>query len=253
MAKIISLILAVSMMFGCIPALASSSGAVVNENGATDTIKGGASSGSLHTEMWLQVGANWDGEGASAGTIDVTVPLVLVFRTNIDGGSAQAPASYGITNNSSADVAVTGITVNDASGDVLTLEKYGASYLPTDFDRYGVELEVQSKAPWDMAAVKSSPAAETAINGGLFILPKANAGVGVFTPITARMMTSKLSFVTDPATNAKLDASKGLKLMTVSYTVALDLSHGRETVDKDGTGIVIPTESWVHPDDGDHT
>jgi len=65
------------------------------------------------TDVWLQVEAS--------GQIDVTVPLVAVFKTNIDGNMGQEKKiskNYVITNNSTAPLAVTKVEIQDHKADV---------------------------------------------------------------------------------------------------------------------------------------
>lgn len=75
-----------------------------------------AANSTVKTELWMQVDAS--------GQIDVTVPLVLVFSTNIDGGKAQEAANYVIYNNNTRNsVAVDKIEVtNGADNTQMTLQ-----------------------------------------------------------------------------------------------------------------------------------
>lgn len=169
---------------------------------------------SVNTELWLQVEAS--------GQIDVTVPLVLIFKTDLDGGSATSPSSYKITNNSTAPIAVTKIkrTVEaQSAANPMTLVGYEAT--PGE-DEYKVRLSVDG-GNWDLEQAEHSRAAQ---NGGLFSVPKqaANDGNSGETVIQATMATGKLSFVTGRDASNNLDPTKGVKLMTVTYTVALDTS-----------------------------
>lgn len=94
--------------------------------------------GEVDTELWMQVAAN--------GQIDVTVPLVLVFSTNIDGGDAMVAENYKIINNNTRNsISVDKIKVdvepkfgeNDAD---MTLVKYDAFWDASVRDQYKVTL-----------------------------------------------------------------------------------------------------------------
>lgn len=197
------------------------------------------------TELWLQVDAT--------GQIDVTVPLVLIFQTNIDGGTAQSPDTYKITNNSTADLVVTKIAVavepqvnNDPNSqdDDNPMELVAYTATPTE-DQYKVQLSVNlnsdgvvlgnytgNTGKWDLF----TPAYENlAKNGGLFELKKAaKNGAGTDTRVYADMSTGALSFVTKRIEDdTAVDTTKGVKLLTVTYTVAIDTS--------DAIGVDITT------------
>lgn len=153
-----------------------------------------------NTELWLQVEAS--------GQIDVTVPLVLVFKTNIDGGAAVTADNYKITNNSSADVAVTAMkTTLNADQNPMTLDAYTTADLARD--HYKVQLTAGQKS-WDLHTAEHTALAK---DGGLFGVAKDGSS-----PVKVDMTTGKLSFVTK-------GTDYGVKLLNVSYTVAIDTQN----------------------------
>ena len=193
------------------------------------------------TELWLQVDAS--------GQIDVTVPLVLVFKTNIDGGAAQTAEAYGITNNSSADLVVTDLkvdvnqkSVTDADTDnPMTLVEYATTGL--EEDTYGVKMTIAKqkdfngteRGEWnydlrgDILLTDDALVATKHVDankGGLFLLPKAAANDtanGKETLIDVQMSTGELSFITKRTDDdSAIDSSKGVYLLQITYTVAID-------------------------------
>lgn len=222
MKKFLSLVLAAMMLLSCTVAFAAGETFEVRETDDKWTGTDVASINTPETELWLQVDAD--------GQIDVTVPLVLVFKTNIDGGSANTAETYKLTNNSTADLVVTSIAtaVEDKSAsNPMTMVAYSAT--PTE-DQYkaqlsvgsGVALGSKNESAWDLrTATHSNPA----LDGGLFELKKATPnGAGTPTVVKADMTTGKLSFVTSRTEADVLDTTKGVKLLTVTYTVAIDTS-----------------------------
>jgi hypothetical protein len=104
-------------------------------------------------------------------------------------------------------------------------------------DTYGVQLSVKSNvnvgtdvsSPWDLNTKKYE---NTASKGGLFELEKASSsGTGTDTLVDVAMSTGKLSFVTKRTAKDELDKTKGVQLLTITYTVAID--------SKDAVGEVI--------------
>lgn len=205
-----------------------------------------------YTELWLMVDAE--------GQIDVTVPLVLVFKTDIDGGTATSPATYQITNNSSADLVVTNIdtvtnnVVDDNTNHPMVLKPYDTATLARD--EYKVQLSVQQNSAgnnvvlgdgetgaWDLETAAHE---NNKILGGLFELVKDTS-----TRVYADMSTGKLSFITTrevdaDGNDAGMDDTKGVHLLTVTYTVAIDTSDaiGEDVTTAPSTasgGIVITT------------
>lgn len=202
-------------------------------------------SGEAATELWLQVEAS--------GQIDVTVPLVLVFQTNIDGGEATSPNTYKITNHSSADLVVTQIKVTDVKNEAnkqpmtkvhwtdaaeLTEDQYMAKLTVGE----GVTLGANQHGVYDLDGTYTGERHE----GGIFELAKAGKNdyeKGTDTPIALSMKTGRLSFVTSRVETPKtdegqmddaMDTTKGIQLMTITYTVAIDTSdaYGEEITNK---------------------
>lgn len=220
--------------------------------------------GEAATELWLQVEAS--------GQIDVTVPLVLVFQTNIDGGEATSPNTYKITNHSSADLVVTQIKVTDVATednkqpmtkvawlDVLKEDQYKAKLNVGE----GVTLGKGQPREYDL---KRETYTAERHQGGIFELRKAEADKyeeGTDTPIALTMKTGRLSFVTsrveknpkdeNSQLNDEMDTTKGIQLMTITYTVAIDTSdaYGEEittNVNVDDEGNLLDAN---RPDDTD--
>ena len=202
------------------------------------------------TELWLKV--------AATGQIDVTVPLVLVFQTNIEGGDAISAEGYTITNHSTADLVVTRLEVDvegqdaapfsEGSNPMALVEWDSISGQGTanvaNVDQYAVQLSAgdanrvnrngeasQIISEIDVHAINNPAenklgvlhaASGTAIErddevGGLFLLPrKTSGGAETAVAVTAEMETGPLSFVTD--------GEKGVYLLTITYTVAIDTS-----------------------------
>jgi len=198
--------------------------------------------GTPETQIWLQV--------AAEGQIDVTVPLVLVFKTNIDGGFAQtAKEAYKLTNNGTADLTVTKIV---AENETTHTNKMQLKAYPTNVaefkatDNYAVKLSKSDGTLLLDANAGSNSGKATA--GGLLLLPKAVKETGkddVKTPVEVKvdMITGPLSFITkhDVSTTegdnvAKLNEGYGAHVMTVTYTVAIN-ANGDSMVE----GAEIPT------------
>lgn len=208
-------------------------------------------SGEAATELWLQVEAS--------GQIDVTVPLVLVFQTNIDGGKATSPNTYKITNHSSADLVVTQIKVTDVveteDKDQPKMEKVEWSdtaeltenqYMAKLTVGEHVTLGAEQHGEYDLDGTYTGERHK----GGIFELAKAGKNdyeKGTDTPIALSMKTGRLSFITSRTEktpkddksqlNDEMDTTKGIQLMTITYTVAIDTS--------DAYGEVITTNANV--------
>lgn len=217
MKKLISLLLVLMMLCS----ISTAAFAANTSIGVTDGVKyhdtDVASINTAHTDLWLQVAAN--------GQIDVTVPLNIVFKTNIDGGAAMEPTNYGITNNNNAPVKVTSVEVDvdHTNRTVMTLVPYTTDTVDNktlyDFekdDQYMVKFYPES-------VVDGFDLYNTAgVNFDLDAAPDRvtiNADDDNKTEIDVEMATSPLTFVT------KTDTSYGLKLLTVKYTVALDATE----------------------------
>lgn len=252
MKKLVSLLLAAMMLLSCTALAETITSESIDVREETDEYSGTdvSSINTPKTELWLQVDAN--------GQIDVTVPLVLVFKTNIDGGEAETADNglYKIINRSSADLVVTNIAVDvedeDADENVknpMELVPYAAAASLAE-DTYGVKLNVAESTSakgtaypaFEHSIVETGGvftatgdgdtpdyvASKTALEGGLFLLNKAQPdGTGTDTVINAQMSTGSLSFVTSRKTNEDgedigVDPAKGVKLLTITYTVAIN-------------------------------
>ena len=191
------------------------------------------------TDLWLQVEAS--------GQIDVTVPLVMVFKTNIDGGDATEATNYKISNNNNANLAVTSITVEENSSDTIDLITYNANKTFSKEDQYMVKMTVAATSgttkEFDLSNMPKDVAAS---EGGHFQLDKADRVTdtdGTDTVITVDMATSPLTFVTktDDSTN-----KYGVNLLTVTYTVAINTKGQIEiAISGDGEGGYTYTGTTV--------
>lgn len=280
MKKIIALALALMLTLGCTVALAASSGTSlaapapvskpdknmtnevstanqipnfeVTESSREGTIKGDKVA-QQRTDVWLQVEAS--------GQIDVTIPLVAVFKTNIDGGKSTISNNYVMKNNSSAPIAVTQVVVEDKYADVsgnhasnfkmvsqagLTgYDKYALSILPTDMyatKRWNVAQDVADPVshqrgvgimninftPSGHTYTLTSEAYSEKEVPGLWLVE--NAGAESY--IKLELETTKLSFVTSEKAHGKEDSpatedsiKDGVKIFTITYTVKIDDSY----------------------------
>ncbi len=263
MKKFLALALAMMMVFACVSALAEDDNAQMYLNAADGgdaylshfseeneyDEDGAASTGEVNTEIWLQV--------VASGQIDVTVPLVIVFQTNIDGGSATSPSEYQIINYSTADLVVTKVSIEtnsatkDREDDDTSHPMELVSYT-TDLarDQYKAQLSVATESvhastgEWDLFTGDENDNVDldedgfyyiSALEGGLIILPKCDYDStsgdkeGTSTDLTIEMATGALSFVTKHATVEEkdvLDVTKGVKLLNINYVVAIDTYTG---------------------------
>lgn len=253
MKKFLSLLLAAMMLLSCATAMATSVDSIVNgdssawADGGDTNVKadidiykditvnyadaaGFDKQGEAATEIWLQVDAT--------GQIDVTVPLILVFQTNIDGGEATAPTTYVIKNNSTADIVVTKIVTHETTEaastveNPMTLETYDNDLTLAE-DKYAAKIDftgktvVLGKGAADIYDLKTALSATAYTNpayeGGLFEV-KENGGT---TYVPVMMKTGPLSFVTSRTPNGteeSMNQTRGIQLMTIVYTVAIDTS-----------------------------
>ena len=217
---------------------------------------GGADSATQRTDVWLQVEAS--------GQIDVTVPLVAIFKTNIDGGKDTIADEYKIINNSSAAIKVTEVVVVDQKTDVSAngqqTQMVMVAELPektsTIYDQYTLTMLPSDRyATQEWATAKNVftafTAEDTANDTKTFTLTKDNVeGKGLWrvekkgaidsfnnkldeSYIDLTLETSKLSFVTKQASKNDENIENGIKLFTVTYTVKIDDS---EAVGGDITG-----------------
>lgn len=150
-----------------------------------------------------------------ASQIHVTVPLVLVVKTNIDGGSVNAgeleTAGYGITNNSSMRVQLTEAkeTRQDSTNNPLTTAAPGTANLSNAIDQYRVSFK-QTDYKQAPADIRAKPATTTETTTETTTTETPN----IYNPIQL-IQISPLSFVTSP------DPAKGIHFSTINYTVAI--------------------------------
>lgn len=245
MKRFLALILAAMMLLG--------GSAMAEEDNMTEAHVGGQTefvkeedktSASQSTDVWLQV--------AASGTIDVTVPLVVVFKTNIDGGTASTGTSYKIINNSSAAIKVTEVKVTDAKTDITqngvasnlkavetltegNYDEYTLTMLPED--RYETKAWESARSVVDADGdgistfqqegntgaykIASSTGAE---KKGLWRIEKKDGSEGGKdeSHIKLTLATSKLSFVTKQKSNNDAGVENGVKLFNVAYIVKID-------------------------------
>lgn len=201
--------------------------------------------GDVKTELWIQVEAN--------GQIDVTVPLILVFSTNVDGGTATAATNYKIYNNNAR---------NSIAVDKIVVENTGSAKMNfVDSDAFDA-LDLNAR---DYYAVTMDPivADGTATNKGtdnsldmktydhkteVYDLFKAigeedtdydesgadKTHVALMTlgqkgimNLNPTMKTTPLTFTTTQATDNAESAQIGVHLLNVTYTVALQYTSGQ--------------------------
>lgn len=244
MKKFLALIMAVLMLLSCANALAD-----VVYTGTQEAFSKTQTSATQQTDVWLQVTAD--------GQIDVTVPLVVVFRTNIDGGTYATDTTYKIVNNSSAAIKVTQVAITDQNAVVTTngvasnmalveatsqtvYDQYFLTMQPTD--RYNTPLWTTAL---NIAATASgftktdktyTKTADETQGQGLWRIEKKNDGDTDESPITLSLTTSKLSFVTKKADTTVPKNEYGVKLFTVAYTVKIDDSTNIGAA-IEGTGV----------------
>ena len=231
MKKIIAFALALVMVMSCTLALADDKNMDIEMSDPVEFLSkpetfGKASEASQKTALWLQVAAD--------GQINCTIPLVLIYKTNIDGGYATTdPDNYKIVNNSSADIVVTSVEIEEGeSGDAkkMTLAEAVAD---GDQDTYSGTLTIAKedvnlfqdgwKHPindrvlnlFKIGEGTEEKATVTQAEGGVFFIAKNGGETG----ISVKIHTSPLTFTTkeDDDTN-----SYGVNLVNVTYTVAID-------------------------------
>lgn len=246
MKKILALILAAMMLLGG-AAMADTEDMTEEHVGTqTDFMKTGdpATSASQSTDVWLQVEAS--------GQIDVTVPLVVVFKTNIDGGSASTGNTYKIVNNSSAAIKVTevsvtdtqeqftqnGVTENMKAVETMTgaYNEYTLTMLPTDQyagqDKVWTDAKSVVDADGDGSVTfkkestgnvyKIASSTDAQAKGLWRIEKKDDAKDTDESYINLTLSTSKLSFVTNQKKVNDESVENGVKLFNVAYTVKID-------------------------------
>lgn len=259
MKKFLSLLLAAMMLLSCASAMATH----VDDDTTTQWMEnvyvgdqtlfsevGGQNetSATQTTDVWLQVEAS--------GQIDVTIPLVAVFKTDIDGGNETISDSYKIINYSSAPIAVTqvdiedqntNVTVNGKDSDMTMVETVNAA----NYDEYSLTMLPKDRYttnPWSTAKnVKGDFTAATTnattlaakqkytltSNGysqkeakGLWLVERKGAVNDSNEKldesyINLTLTTSPLSFVTKQKSNNNGNIENGIKLFTITYTVEI--------------------------------
>lgn len=137
--------------------------------------------------------------------INVTVPLVMVLKTNIDGGSATvADSSYYLDNNSSMRLALTDVDLEPSTREGHT----GVMTPVTDETTEAQLLNMRdSFKVYFKAWTGTELAADDAMTG-------ANAGADTYNPIE-KVATSPLTFVTNA------NEAYGIHMATVTYTVSI--------------------------------
>ena len=224
MKKLVAIALVAIMMLSCVTAFATSNTTVETVSDPKHFKQNDAHNGATQsTDIWLRVKAE--------GQINCTIPLVLIYQTNIDGGEAStgtgADAKYKITNNSTANLAVTDIDVSTV-GSKMTLVS-NSTDLKSLIDNYWGTItiagdRVRSGDPYvgDFYTHKTSSEIKAVAGGYFFIPKKTSSGAGV-TVIDAKISTSPLDFITaQKADDGTMDITKGLHLVNVKYTVAID-------------------------------
>ena len=270
MKKIVSLILALAMILSCTAVLAAETGSTgtnmtnehigAQENFAIDdpTTK---TSASQSTDIWLQVEA--------AGQIDVTIPLVAVFKTNIDGGTSTIGSNYKMINNSSAAIKVAKVVVTDQNVNVTTngqptanmtlvkaftgkYDEYTLTMKPTDYytEPYWKTAENVAEFSASNPYTKDSKQGNTYVEKkGLWRVEKSDKAAGGKDEsyIELVLTTSKLDFVTlqkDTIKNGDVNTIEdGVKIVTINYTVMIDDSEG---VGEDIKGSSTETATWTN-------
>lgn len=269
MKKFVAMLLAVVMVLSCAALATGSNMSNVHTGTATQFKKdkvSNSTSAEQKTDVWLQVEAS--------GTIDVTVPLVLVFKTNINGGNCDSPEEYKITNNSTAALKVTEVTITDdyadvtANGNPSNMEMVNA--LSANYDEYTLMMNVDDQyKTQNWTAAKNVHYATDTENGdgttefkkaddakvytiakggdaegaGLWLIDKKkdDSNEGTSSRVTFTLATSKLSYVTHTANTEAIenddeDTENGVKLFHVNYTVKIDDSNAVGT-DIKGEGL----------------
>ena len=74
-------------------------------------------------------------------TINVTVPLNLLFTTNLNGGSCGAPGDYSITNNSDTRIVLESANIRDMSSEMHhTVASPGYNQYKVEFQKIGASI-----------------------------------------------------------------------------------------------------------------
>lgn len=220
MKKLVSFVLAALLLLSVVAFAASGDTTLVAQQSYTFS-KDNTNVGAVKTDIYLMVKA--------VGQIDVTVPLILVFSTDVDGGTALAPGNYTITNNNkNSAVGVTKIEATDESNGNYKMTLVASSALDSaaannENDKYSVVLSSGSTQTYDLAAL-STTAAEPGTAWDGFNIQK--SGVVDMKPA---MKTTALTFVTGE--------DKYVKILNVKYTLGL-IYNTVDTVDLPTTSIL---------------
>lgn len=245
MKKFLAMLLAAMMLLSSVGALAEV------QDDSTLKIKPAVNSrfysdstteGEVDTELWLQVAAD--------GQIDVTVPLVLIFSTNVDGGKATEANNYKIVNNndrSSISVDKIEVKKNNNNSHMTLVNSYNNGWNDTTRDQYYVTLtpsttytgsdatanDVLETQVYDLYTAVNTPYSKNGENEKSESLFRIGENSSV--KLTANMVTTPLTFVTgitDEANDTYLNkgegeadaanSGKGIELLTITYTVALE-------------------------------
>ena len=241
MKKIIAIVLALALVLSCTAALAAqvtTAGWSTPEEGTNMNVKtSGAGNfrvddidkptkAEQKTALWLQVEAS--------GQINCTIPLALVYKTNIDGGNAATANNYKIINNSTANLGVIEIKVDVKDTTNTTLKK-GVDYASA-LDTYKGSLTVSGtytldggncvKDLGDVYAAGSHKITTTSA-APFFVIKKASSGANS-TPIAMGITTGPLSFVTKAADGTGESAKEyGIHLLDVTYVVAINTNEAK--------------------------
>lgn len=235
MKKILSLALALVLLCTVTSAFATGTTLGVKVYGEDDQHKSTffkdveKSTAYQQTAMWLRV--------ANQGQINCTIPLVLIYDTNIDGGENTLSDDYKIVNNSTANIVVTKMEVLNSTQNInsnkpmklvtengLSSEKVDAYYVSLSVPDARQHSTVKT-TKWEMAEIVTTPTKgqSTSLAGGLFFIPKTGGASGTNeTVITVHVKTTPLSFITGLNDGDTQNKSRGVHLLDVKYTVAID-------------------------------
>ena len=225
MKKLVSFVLAALLMLSVV-AFAASGDTTLEANPAiTYTYSAdNVNTGKVETYIYLKVKAE--------GQIDVTVPLFLVFATDVDGGKATEPSKYIIKNNNTESaVGVTKIAVTSGGGMKLTNQNgFNDAVGAHEYDTYMVTLTT-SASTYDLGnAPFTQETAGAALSG--FSIEKSES-----VNLKPEMQTTAIDFVT---------GDQYVQILTIEYTLGL-IYDTVDTVNLPTASIVEPTPSQRPP------
>ena len=218
MKKLVSFVLAALLMLSVVAFAASGDPSLVVKdtsiiyNFTADNVN----TGKVETYIYLEVIAQ--------GQIDVTVPLFLVFSTDVDGGKAKEPSNYKITNNNKdSAVGVTRIHVTPSGTMELKVKNEFESAVGAHaYDTYMVTLTASGET-YDLGKLNfQEDTAGEALTG--LSIPKDKE-----VNLQPEMQTTAISFITGK--------DQYVQIMTIEYTLGL-IYNTVDTVD-------LPTTSTV--------